>query len=181
MWDLACRLQGDMFRTVSAVGGLSVQLVYYRGLSECRSSRWVSDTDHLARLMTRIDCRAGETQIGKVLAHAKRETELLKISALVFVGDACEEDEDKLLPAAHDLGRLGVPVFMFQEGGNPTVERIFRGIAQASHGACCRFDKGSAKQLGELLKAVAVFATGGKAALEANKGAAAIRLLGQLW
>ena len=75
MWDLACGLQGDMFRTVSAVGGLSVQLVYYRGLSECRSSRWVSDTDHLARLMTCIDCRAGETQIGKVLAHAKRVTE----------------------------------------------------------------------------------------------------------
>ena len=179
-WDLACQLQGDMFRTVSAVGGLSVQLVYYRDLSECRSSRWVSDTDHLARLMTKIDCRAGHTQIGKVLAHARRETELLKVAALVFVGDACEEDEDKLLPAAHELGRLGLPVFMFQEGSDPTIERIFRAIADASHGAYCRFDKGSAKQLGELLKAVAVFATGGKAALAASKDAGAVKLLGLL-
>src|SRR5262245_58729416 len=117
-WDMACQLQGDMFRSVAAIGGLSVQLVYYRDLSECRNSRWVTDPSHLAKLMTRIDCRAGKTQIGKILAHAKRETELLKVSALVFVGDAFEEDEDKLLPDAHELGRLSVPVFMFQEGNN---------------------------------------------------------------
>jgi len=179
-WDMACRLQGDMFRAVSAIGGLNVQLVYYRDLSECRSSRWVSDTNHLAHLMTRIDCRAGSTQIGKVLAHAKRETTLLKVSALVFVGDAFEEEEDEVFPAAHELGRLGVPAFMFQEGDNRIVEQIFRQIAQATHGAYCRFDSGSAKQLGELLKAVAVFAVGGKAALEASKDVGAIKLLSQL-
>jgi hypothetical protein len=37
-WDTACQLQADMFREVAT---LSVQLVYYRGLSECRSSRWL--------------------------------------------------------------------------------------------------------------------------------------------
>jgi hypothetical protein len=179
-WDMACQLQGDMFRSVTAIGGLSVQLVYYRDLSECRSSRWVIDPNHLAHLMTRIDCRAGKTQIGKVLAHAKRETGLLKISALVFVGDAFEEDEDALLPCAHELGRLGVPVFMFQEGHKRDVEQVFRAIAQATHGAYCRFDEGSAKQLGELLKAVAVFAVGGVAALQASKDAGAIKLLGQM-
>jgi len=179
-WDMACQLQGAMFRTVAGIGGLSIQLVYYRDLSECRSSRWVSDTNHLAQLMTRIDCRAGKTQIGKVLAHARRETELLKVSALVFVGDAFEEDEDRLLPDARELGRLGVPVFMFQEGNNRAVERVFRAIAQASHGAYCGFDEGSAKQLGELLKAVAVFAVGGRAALETSKDAGAIKLLGQM-
>ena len=179
-WDAACSMQGDMFRTVASIGGLNVQLVYYRGLDECRASRWVTDPEQLAKLMIKISCHAGHTQIGKILTHAKRETGLLKVAALVFVGDACEEEEDELLPAAHELGRLGVPAFMFQEGSNPTVERIFRGIAQASHGVYCRFDKGSAKQLGELLKAVAVFATGGRAALEANKDAGAIRLLAQL-
>jgi hypothetical protein len=179
-WDIACNLQGEMFQAVSAAGRLSVQLVYYRGLSECRSSRWVTDSSHLASLMTRIDCRAGQTQLGKILAHARRETELLQVSALVFVGDACEEEEDNLLPAAHGLGRLGVPVFMFQEGSNPTVERIFREIAQASHGAYCRFDRGSAKQLAELLKAVAVFAVGGRTALESSKDSGAVKLLGQL-
>jgi hypothetical protein len=179
-WDLACSLQGDMFGSVAAIGGLSVQLVYYRDLSECRTSRWVTDPNHLAKLMTRIECRAGRTQIAKVLAHAKRETTLLKVSALVFVGDACEDEEDELLPDAQELGHLNLPVFMFQEGNKRDVERIFRAIAQASHGAYCRFDEGSAKQLGELLKAVAIFAVGGVAALETSRDAGAIKLLGQM-
>ena len=179
-WDMACHLQGEMFHTVASIGGLNVQLVYYRDLSECRASRWVSDTNDLTKLMTRIQCRAGHTQIGKVLTHAKRETAVLKVSALVFVGDAFEEEEDEILPTAHKLALAGVPVFMFQEGDNRSVERVFREIARVTGGAYCHFDSGSAVQLGQLLKAVAVFAVGGRAALEASKDAGAIKLLGQL-
>jgi hypothetical protein len=179
-WDMACALQGEMFQTVAAIGGLNVQLVYYRDLTECRSSKWVSNAAHLTHLMTRIECRSGRTQIGKILAHAKRETEILKVSALVFVGDAFEEEEDKLIPTAHELGRLKLPVFMFQEGHNRDVENVFRQITKATNGAYCRFDSGSAKQLGELLKLVAVFGVGGKAALEASKDAGAVKLLSQL-
>jgi hypothetical protein len=179
-WDMACQLQGEMFRTVSTIGGLNVQLVYYRDLSECRASRWVTDTNHLAKLMTRIECRAGHTQISKVLAQAKRETAILKVSALVFVGDAFEEEEDEVFPIAHELARAGVPVFMFQEGEDDDVEHVFREIAKITKGAYCHFDSGSAAQLGQLLKAVAVFAVGGRAALEASKDAGAIKLLEQL-
>jgi hypothetical protein len=179
-WDMACQLQGEMFRTVASIGGLNVQLVYYRDLDECRASRWVTDTNHLAKLMTKIECRAGHTQIGKVLAQAKRETAILKVSALVFVGDAFEEEEDEVFPVAHELARAGVPVFMFQEGDARPVEQVFREIATITGGAYCRFDSGSAAQLGQLLKAVAVFAVGGKAALEASKDAGAIKLLSQM-
>ena len=118
IWDTACRLQADMFREAAAIGGLDVQLVYYRGLAECRASRWVSQAERLAELMARIDCRGGHTQIGKVLAHAARETERRKVQALVFVGDAMEEKLDDLCQAAGELGLLGVPAFMFQEGGD---------------------------------------------------------------
>src|SRR5260370_13800069 len=100
LWDTACRLQADMFREAAAVGGLDVQLVYYRGLSECRASRWVSQAERLASLMERIDCRGGHTQIGKVIAHARRETETTRVQALVFVGDAMEEKLDDLCHAA---------------------------------------------------------------------------------
>jgi len=149
-WDTACQLQADMFREVATIGGLSVQLVYYRGLSECRSSRWVTQPGHLAGLMERIMCRSGETQTGKVLAHARRETELLKVQALVFVGDAMEENPDALVHDAAPLGRAGVPAFMF------------------------------ARQLAELLRAVAVYAAGGMVALESRTGAGAVKLLGQI-
>jgi hypothetical protein len=130
--------------------------------------------------MSRISCHAGETQIEKILTHAQHETKLLRVSALVFVGDAFEEEADTVIPAAHELGHLSVPAFMFQEGDNRAVEQIFRQIVDATRGAYCRFDQGSAKQLGELLKAVAVFAVGGKEALLTRGDAGAVKLLSQL-
>jgi hypothetical protein len=130
--------------------------------------------------MERIDCRMGHTQIGKVLTHARRETELLKVQALVFVGDAMEENPDTLCHDAAELGRLGAPAFMFQEGDSRAVEHVFRDIARLTHGAYCRFDPGAARQLAELLRAVAVYAAGGMSALEGRRDASAIKLLGQM-
>src|SRR5262245_48981156 len=137
LWDTACRLQADMFREAAAIGGLDVQLVYFRGLGECRASRWVSDARQLAGLMERIDCRGGHTQIGKVLAHARQESERGRIAALVYVGDAMEERVDDLCARAGQLGLLGIPAFVFQEGANPDVEHAFREIARLSAGAYC--------------------------------------------
>jgi hypothetical protein len=179
-WDTACELQAQMFHEVATIGGLSVQLVYYRGLAECRSSRWVTQPEHLSGLMERIMCRSGKTQIGKVLSHAKRETELLQVQALVFVGDAMEENSDVLVHDAAALGKAGVPAFMFQEGHDPAVKRVFEEIAQLTKGAYCRFDPGAARQLAELLRAVAVFVTGGMAALAARHDAGAVKLLSQM-
>jgi hypothetical protein len=179
-WDTAASLTAGMFREVTSAGRLNMQLVYYRGLSECRASRWLSQPEDLSRTMSRIVCEAGMTQIGKVLVHAAKETKLLAVSALVFVGDACEEDSDGLVGKAVELDQARVPVFMFQEGHDPDVEAAYRAIATASHGAYCRFDQGSARQLGELLKAVAVFAVGGTDALRLRGGDAAVKLLGQM-
>ena len=95
-WDTACKLQGEMFKAAGEVGGLDVQLVYFRGFGECRASRWVSDAQGLTGLMTAIDCRGGHTQIGKILTHARRETAKKKVGVLVFVGDALEEPIDTI-------------------------------------------------------------------------------------
>src|SRR5215470_6103729 len=84
-WDEACRLQADMFQEAAAIGGLDIQLAYYRGLSECRASPFVSDADRLRGLMERIDCRGGQTQIGRILSHARHASEAQKVQALVFV------------------------------------------------------------------------------------------------
>src|ERR1700694_2045007 len=70
-WDMACALQADMFREASAVGSLDIRLVYYRGFNECRATGWISDSAKLAKLMGKIDCRGGNTQIGKVLAGGR--------------------------------------------------------------------------------------------------------------
>ena len=183
-WDMALALQAEMFSAVKAIGGLDVQLVYFRGAGECRASRWVADPDALARLMTTVDCRGGYTQIGKVLAHARQETEKRRISAMVYVGDAMEEEADDVCGRAGELALLGVPVFAFQEGHDAKAERTLREIARLTGGAFCRFEQGAADQLRQLLAAVAVYAAGGRAALlrlgQSREGAGARLLLEQM-
>jgi hypothetical protein len=174
-WDMAMQLQSEMFEEVS---NLDVQLVYYRGLGECQASGWVSSGERLANLMTKITCRAGKTQIGKVLAHALRESE--KAKTLVFIGDAMEENIDELAATAGELGRRGVKVFMFQEGADAQVEYAFREIARLTGGAYCRFDASAPRQLAELLRAVAVYTAGGLQALARSRNAGAMKLLEQL-
>jgi hypothetical protein len=179
-WDTACKLQGEMFREAGSAGGLDVQLVYFRGLNECRASRWVSDGAGLGDLMGRIHCMGGHTQIRKVLQHARAESDRAKVQALVYVGDAMEEGIDDLAAVAGELGLRGIAAFMFHEGHDPVAEQAFREIARLTRGAYCRFDLSAAHELGELLRAAAVYAAGGVKALTAQRSEGARKLLAQM-
>jgi hypothetical protein len=164
-WDRALQIQSEMFAETERVGGLDVQLVYFRGFRECRASRWVSEPQALAQLMTAVECRGGNTQIGRVLSHVIAESGREKVNAAVYVGDALEESIDRLCQKAGEIGMMGLPLFMFQEGSDPLVEQGFREIARLTGGAWFRLDATSARMLRELLSAVAVYAAGGRAAL----------------
>jgi hypothetical protein len=164
-WDRACQVQGQMFLETAALGGLDVQLVYYRGFDECRASRWVDNPSDLVRLMSGVFCLAGQTKLGRVLRHAVRETEKRRVAALVFVGDCFEENLDQVGQIAGQLGLLGVRAFLFQEGHNADAERAFRQIAQLTNGVHLRFDASSPQHLRDLLGAVAAYAAGGRRAL----------------
>ena len=160
-WDIACRVQGGMFAAASDAGGLSVQLVYFRGFDECRASRWVADPRALTDLMTTIRCRGGQTQIGRVLRHVRTEAGRAPLKVLVYVGDALEEPVDELCAIAGELGLLGVKAFLFHEGHDPDAARGFQEIARLTGGAYVRFDPGAPQVLSELLRAAAAYATGG--------------------
>ncbi len=183
-WDIAQSVQKRMFVTAAAHGGLDVQLVYYRGLSECKASGFVSGGERLASLMTRIAIGAGQTQIRKVLSHVIDETRNSPVRALVFVGDAMEEPLDVLAGLAAELGLLGVKAFLFQEGCDRIAEHAFRKIAMLTGGAYATFDLSAPDRLVALLSAAAAYAAGGRRALEfeahaAGTGAAQL-LLSQL-
>jgi hypothetical protein len=165
-WDQACHIQGEMFKETAALGGLDIQLVFYRGLAELRASRWLDSAADLLKHMSAVTCLGGKTQIGRVLKLAIAETGRQKVNAVVFVGDCMEEDIDALCHRAGQLGLLGVPVFIFHEGHDPRAAEAFHQIAHLTRGAYCPFDASSAQQLRELLSAVAVYAAGGRAALE---------------
>jgi hypothetical protein len=179
-WDLATGLTVEMFQEAGAIGGLEMQLVYFRGAYEFRSTGWVSDSAPLIRLMGAIHCESGPTQIGKVLLHAQRENSRQNVAALVFVGDAVEEGADGLLALARALGAAGTRAFMFLEGDEPRARRLFADMAMLSGGAFSSFGPGAADKLRELLRAVAAVAAGGIEALEARQDSASVLLLTQM-
>jgi hypothetical protein len=182
-WDLAQGLQARMFETAGRLGGLDVQLVYFRGLSECRASRFVADGAGLAQLMGRIACQGGHTQIGRVLAHARDEARARPVGALVYVGDAMEENADELCVRAGELALAGVKAFMFHEGGDPHAGAVFREIARLTGGAYAAFDARAPQTLADLLAAAAAYAAGGAAGLERQaleRGGAARALIEQM-
>ncbi len=182
-WDKAASIQGQMFVETAALGGLDIQLAFYRGFGEFKVGRWTDNEKELLKLMTSVFCLAGETQIGKVLQHAVNEAKRDHLNALVFVGDMVEEDVDRLGKVAGELGLLGVPAFIFHEGNDPVAEYAFKQIAQLSGGACMNFDASSADVLRQLLAAVAVYAAGGRAALEdkaKRDGGAVLQLTHQM-
>lgn len=173
-WDAAIALQRRMFDTTAALGGLDVQLVYFRGFRECKASSFVSAGAGLDRLMSRIRVEGGETQIGRVLAHARDEARRARTGALVYVGDAVEERVDPLCATAGELALLGLKCFMFHEGRDRVAERAFREIARLTGGAYAAFDSSAPGVLGSLLAAAAAYAAGGTLALE-GQGTAADR------
>jgi hypothetical protein len=167
-WAIARDLQARMFRAAAPIGHLDVQLVYYRA-SECRASKWVSSGEHLAQLMNRIEFEAGYTQIGRVLAHGLREAEKAAVQALVFIGDAMEEQIEELAAMAGKFGTLGVPIFLFQEGRDSAVRKAFRLLALKSGGAYFEFNPDASRaieQLSDQLNAVARLAVGDVEALQ---------------
>jgi hypothetical protein len=194
MWDMAAQLQAAMFEEAAKIGGLDVQLVYYRGADEVRHSSWFSDAHELVSRMHAIRCMPGATKIARVLRHIRAEREREKVSAAIFVGDAVEEAPGELYDAA---AGLGMPVFWFQEGDGlalyvdqrgefvcphppQKVEQVFRELARLTNGAYARFDANAAAKLGELLQAVAAFAVGGIKALTDLRTDSARKLLGQM-
>lgn len=164
-WDLACSLQGRMFEVAATSGGLAVQLVYFRGLAECRASGWVGEPRRLNGLMAGIACQGGQTQIARVLKHVRDEAKAVPVRAFVLVGDAMEEDADALAGLAGELGLRGIRGFLFQEGHDPAASAAFAMMARLTGGAHARFDVNAPDSLLDLLRGAAAYAAGGREAM----------------
>jgi len=61
MWDHAAQIQGEMFVETAALGGLEIQLCFYRGFGEFKVSPWLHRSEDLLRMMTSVFCAAGQT------------------------------------------------------------------------------------------------------------------------
>ena len=161
-WDKAIEVQASMFSAFAP--GLKVQLVYFRG-SEFFASRWSRKPGELAATMRGVSCVGGLTQISYVLSHCERAGALGDVTALVYVGDSMEEQQEELAALARKLGKRRVAAFMFQEGHDPAASASFRQIAELTNGAYCRLGEHSAAELKGLLAGAAAYAAGGRSGL----------------
>ncbi len=82
-WDRAADIQSEMFAVAQGIGGLAVQLVYFRGFGEFQASTWTTSASALARQMQEVRCMSGGTQLCRVLAHAQSEARRAKVGVLV--------------------------------------------------------------------------------------------------
>jgi hypothetical protein len=176
-WDMATHIQNEMFDSTTNLGGLAIQLCYFKGYREFSASGWCTNGDDLRRQMARVRCAGGQTQINRVLGHCLDENRRRKIQALVFVGDAMEENADMLCELAGKMGINKIPAFVFQEGIDSKTKNTFQEIARLSGGVYAPFNLASADELKSLLSAVAVYAAGGSKALLNIKDNPAVGLL----
>ncbi len=181
-WDTATHLQASLFQATDNIGGLLAQLCYYRGFSEFVATPWYNSAAKLKAAMQPVNCLGGHTQIERLLRHVLKQTKESSINAVVFIGDAVEENADTLCHLAGQLALYNTPLFLFHEGHDHQVKSVFQQMAQLSGGAYCPFDSNSAAALADLLGAVATYASGGANALIklSTRNSAAKHLAAQL-
>jgi hypothetical protein len=153
-WDLAAKIQGDMF--VAAVG-LALQLVYFRGHDEFKAEPWCDHGLILARAMSGVGCKAGNTQIRKVLEHALSEHKRQPINGIVYIGDRFEDRRDKISSAIAAVHTAKIPVMVFHEGGEDPDQ--FQWLA-GENGFVAPFDPTAVNRIKQLFGQVAQFAIG---------------------
>jgi hypothetical protein len=153
-----------MFEATTSIGPVQVQLVYYRGVRECQASDWQTDPRILSQWMWGLRCEGGETQIARVLRFALAAPG--KISAVVFIGDHCEDNPATLHDLARGLGQRSRPIFVFHECADHdprslAAKPVFKHMAEASGGIYVEFKPDSAAVLRELLSSIAAFSAAG--------------------
>jgi hypothetical protein len=165
----ARRATTGIFEAIKGVGSVLVKLIYYRGQRECKVSDWVGDPEILNQAMLRLSCRAGATQIARAL-RLLTEADTPQLSAVVFIGDHCEDDPDALLALAKALGQKGTQIFVFHECDDDSrsvdAQPVFQCMAEASGGIYCEFKPDSGAVLRDLLSSLAAFAAGGSEAVK---------------
>ena len=177
IWDLVRQNQTTLFMSGGQKTGLLVQLAYFRGASECRFSKWISNPQAMHHALGQIECEGNTTQLSRLLGHAATEHGKKRVSAFVYIGDRIEEDADTLIGQSIELGKQGFRAIMLQDGIDTEAQKIFKAIADATNGAYFQFDKRFPKTLEEVLPATAIFATGGLRGLSVKTDETAKKLL----
>jgi hypothetical protein len=158
-----------MFDAVRLIGRVVVKLAYFRGVDECKASSWHENPEILCKSMLSLSCETGFTQIARVLQLALSEGDVC--SAVVFVGDHCEEKPAELKTLAKALGERSIPLYIFHECSDfdwraRRAKPVFKSMAEASGGIYSEFKTDSGAVLQEMLTSIAALSAAGVEGVE---------------
>jgi hypothetical protein len=188
-WNEAKKIQRRMVQNTRRFGCLALRVVHFGGGAggpgasvQSYPAAWTERPEEITKHMDGISCVRGNTQI----LAAMRLVLSFKpgATAVVAIGDSCEESLASLHEAGREFGRRRIPVFAFLDGDDPGGEAAYRALAKESGGAFAPF--GAKLDLSSLIVAAAAYATGGAPALLMLAGetgqdhAAALELAHQL-
>jgi hypothetical protein len=194
MWHEAKKIQRRMVEETRQFGRMSLRVVHFGGGSvNAYPATWTDDANRIAKYMDGIQCRAGGTQIVAAIEQALASNP--GPTAIVAIGDTCEEHRDVVRKSAAELGRRSIPVFSFFDTlGRPDVEFTLPPtgtraeghwiLAEESGGVFARF--GDKLDLSSLMMATAAYVAGGAEALlmlaqrRDKDGQAALQLVDRL-
>lgn len=182
-WQQAQSLHQELFDAASESEstGLALQLCYFKGVATFHSSHWVTTADGLRKALSEVYCEGGITQLQRLLHHClDQHPDSRSLKAIIFVGDAVEEDAGVLNDLAIKCRMAKRPLFIFQEGSDATASVVFASMAALSGGVHITLGDGSADRLRGLLASVIRLATGGRKALESSRRESDKLLLAEL-
>ena len=169
-WYAARAMHQALFDVATEDATFALQLCYFRGLMEFEATPWMTKPGPLLDALNAVYCQGGATQIERVLRHALGEFEGSgSVKAIVYIGDACEENPDALNALAVQCRLAKRPLLLFQEGRDPTASRCFASMAALSNGAHVQLNDASGERLRELLKSAVRFVMGGRKALQGSR------------
>ena len=139
-WDIAQSVQGRMFETAAAHGGLEVQLVYYRGFSECKASRFVGGrAESRASLMTqdRGRRRPDPDRKGSCVMSSMKRGPIAVQAPRSSSATPWKKSSTSWRGSRRNSGSCGVKAFCFRRGATRRPEQAFRKIAHADRRRLC--------------------------------------------
>jgi len=173
-WEQAQGIQAKMFKSAAGLQTIRLRLAYFGG--DCLNSPgWMNSPARVAKHMAAVRCRTGLTQIIEGLHSFIQEAPENRAAAIILVGDAFEEDADQAEHAGTMLKKMGIRVFSFIEGNDPTAQSVFQRLAEITGGKFAKF--GSDLPLSDLCEGVALLTSGGEKALDRLKNQNVRRLL----
>ncbi len=92
---------------------------------------------------------------------------------VTYIGDVFEEQPARGRKLADEMGRRGIKLFVLHDVADWNARRdaeLFQDLARRTGGCVLPFDGAAPDRLRELLAAIAVYAVGGAALLEKQRG-----------